>query len=43
MTFNDLEGQMSFSLNDLDNVKVKYTKFEASILNSFETIKRKSE
>ena len=28
MTFNDLEGERSLSQIDLDNIKVKCTKFE---------------
>ena len=35
---NDLLGQKSFSKNDLDNMKVKCTKFEMSTFNIFEVI-----
>ena len=38
MTLNDLEGQRSFSQNDLDNMNVKCTKFDVSMLISFEVI-----
>ena len=38
LTLNDLEGQRSFSQNDLNNMKVKCTKFEVFTLNSFEVI-----
>ena len=38
MTLNDLEGQRSFSQNDLDNIKVKRVKFEVSNFISFEVI-----
>ena len=38
MTINDLEGQRSLSQNDLDNMKVKCTKFEVSISISVEVI-----
>ena len=38
MTLNDLEGQRSFSQNDLNNMKVKCTKFEVSTFNIFEVI-----
>ena len=36
MTLNDLEGQRSFSKNDLYNMNVKCTKFDVSMLISFE-------
>ena len=36
MTFNDLESQRSLSQNDLDNMKVKCTKFEVSTSITFE-------
>ena len=36
MTINDLEGQRSLSQNDLDNIKVKCTKFEMSTFTSLE-------
>ena len=35
MTLNDLECQRSLSLNDIGNVQVKCTKFEASIFDIF--------
>ena len=38
MTLNDLEGQRSFSQNDLYNMNVKCTKFDVSMLISFEVI-----
>ena len=38
MTLNDLEGQRSFSQNDLYNMNVKCTKFDVSTLISFEVI-----
>ena len=38
MTINDLEGQRSFSQNDLYNMNVKCTKFDVSMLISFEVI-----
>ena len=31
ITLNNLEGQRSLSLNDLINLEVRYTKFEALI------------
>ena len=37
-TLNDLQGERSFSQNDLDNMKVKCTKFEVSISISVEVI-----
>ena len=36
MTLSDLESLRSLRLNDLNNVQVKYTKFEVSIFNSSE-------
>ena len=38
MTLNDLEGQRSFSQNDLYNMNVQCTKFDVSMLFSFEVI-----
>ena len=38
MTLNDLEGQRSFSQKALDNMNVKCTKFDVSMLISFEVI-----
>ena len=38
MTLNDLEGKRSFSQNDLYNMNVKCTKFDVSMLISFEVI-----
>ena len=38
MTINDLEGQRSLSKYDLDNIKVECTKFDVSMLFSFEVI-----
>ena len=38
MTLDDLEGQRSFSQDDLENMKVKCTKFEVSTFISFEVI-----
>ena len=38
LTLNKFEGQWSFIQNDLDNMKVKCTKFEVSISISVEVI-----
>ena len=38
MTLNDLEGQWTFTQNDLYNMNVKCTKFDVSMLISFEVI-----
>ena len=37
MTLNDLESQRSLSQNDLDNMKVKCTKFEVPTFITFES------
>ena len=36
MTLNDLEGQRTLSQNELDNMKVKCTKFEVPTSITFE-------
>ena len=38
MTLNDLQGQRSFSQNDLYDMNVKCNKFDVSMLISFEVI-----
>ena len=38
MTLNDLEGQRSFSQNDLYNMNVKCTKFDVSMLISLKLL-----
>ena len=38
MTLKGLEGQRSVNQNDLDNMKVKCTKFDVSTFISFEVI-----
>ena len=38
LTLNKLEGQWSFIQNDLDNMKVKCTKFKVSTYISFQVV-----